>query len=66
LAIWNAIGNKKPGDQVKIGVVRRGGESVTKTINLKQDPTARQVATMQNLSPSQKAFRESWLSTKVK
>jgi predicted metalloprotease with PDZ domain len=66
LALWNTIGNKKPGDRVTIVVVRRGGETVTRTITLKQDPTARQVVTMQNLSSSQKAFRDSWLSTKVK
>jgi predicted metalloprotease with PDZ domain len=66
LALWNAIGNKKPGDQVAIGMLRRGGQTITKTITLKQDPTARQVVSMQNLSPSQKAFRDSWLATRIK
>jgi predicted metalloprotease with PDZ domain len=66
LALWTAIGNKKPGDQVSLGVVRRGGQTITKTIILKQDPTARQVVSMPSLTPAQKAFRDNWLATKVK
>jgi predicted metalloprotease with PDZ domain len=66
LTLWNAIGNKKPGDPVAVGVMRRGGQTITKTITLKQDPTARQVVSMPNLTPAQKAFRDSWLATKVK
>jgi predicted metalloprotease with PDZ domain len=66
LTAWNAIGSKKPGDQVTIGVLRRGGEMITRMITLKQDPSARQVVSMQSLSPAQKAFRDSWLATKVK
>src|SRR5215471_14592238 len=61
MTAWGAIGNKKPGDQVTIGVLRRAGEEITKKVTLKQDPTARQVTTVQNLSPAQKAFRDSWL-----
>src|SRR5262249_46312255 len=63
---WAGIGNKKPGDQVTLTVMRRGGELVTKTITLKQDPTARQVVSMPNLSPAQKAFRDAWLASKVR
>jgi predicted metalloprotease with PDZ domain len=66
MAAWSAIGNKKPGDQVTIGVMRRGGEMITKKVTLKQDPTARQVTTVQNLSPIQKAFRDSWLASAIK
>jgi predicted metalloprotease with PDZ domain len=66
LALWNAIGNRKPGDQVKISVMRRGGETIARSITLKQDPGARQVVSMPNLSQSQKAFRDSWLATRIK
>ena len=65
-AAWNSIANKKPGDQVSLTVMRRGGEMITRTITLKQDPAARQIVSMQNLSPAQQAFRDSWLATKVK
>ncbi len=65
-AAWSAIGSRKPGDKVVLGVMRRGGELITRTITLKQDPTARQVVPMQSLSAAQKAFRDSWLATKVK
>jgi predicted metalloprotease with PDZ domain len=65
-AAWNAIGNRKPGDQVTLGVMRRGGEMITKTVILKQDPNARQVVPMDNMSPAQKAFRDNWLASKVK
>ena len=40
MATWTAIGNKKPGEQVTLVVMRRGGAMVTKTITLKQDPSA--------------------------
>jgi predicted metalloprotease with PDZ domain len=63
---WAAIADKKPGDRVSLGVTRRGGETITRTITLKQDPTARQVIVMENLSAAQKAFRDSWFATKVK
>jgi len=62
---WTAIANKKPGDQVTLTVMRRGGELLTRTITLKQDPTARQVVSMPNLSPAQKAFRDAWLASRV-
>lgn len=55
---WAAIANKQPGDQVTLGVMRRGGEMIRRTITLKQDPTARQVVSMENLSAAQKAFRD--------
>jgi predicted metalloprotease with PDZ domain len=64
-AAWLAIGNKKPGDQVVLGVLRRGGETIQKTITLKQDPTVR-VVPIPNPSAAQKAFHDSWLATKSK
>ena len=65
LAVWNSISAKKPGDQVTLVVVRRGGETITRTISLKKDPTVQRVVSMDNLTPAQKAFRDSWLATKV-
>jgi predicted metalloprotease with PDZ domain len=63
---WNAIANRKPGDPVKLTVMRRGGETVTRTATLKQDPTVRRVVSVENPSAAQRAFRDSWLATKVK
>ena len=65
-AAWNAIGNRKPGEQVTLVVIRRGGATVTRTITLKPDPTAQQVVSMETLTPAQKAFRDAWIATKVK
>jgi predicted metalloprotease with PDZ domain len=70
IVAWNAISNKKPGERVSVALVRRGGQAVTKTITVKQDPTAQQVVPVEgqggSLSASQRAFREAWLGTKVK
>src|SRR5262249_39156302 len=66
MAVWNAIGNRKVGDQVQLGIVRRGGATVTKTITLQQDPTAQQRVTVENPRPAQTAFRDAWLSTRVR
>jgi len=71
LSIWNSIPARKPGEHITLGVVRRGGLAVTKTVTLKQDPTAQQVAPVESLpggalTPAQRAFREAWLATKVK
>ena len=64
-AVWSSISTKKPGDQVTLVVVRRGGETITRTITLKPDPTVQRVFSMDSLTPAQTAFRESWLATKV-
>jgi predicted metalloprotease with PDZ domain len=65
LASWNALAGKKPGESVKLVVMRRGGEVVTRTITVAQDPTARRIVAMENPSAAQKALRDSWLGTKV-
>jgi predicted metalloprotease with PDZ domain len=64
-AAWRAIANRKPSENVTLGVLRRGGEMIQRTITLKDDPTVR-VGVVQNLSAAQKAFRDSWLATKAK
>ena len=64
-AAWQAIGSKRPSDQVTLGILRRGGETIQRTITLRDDPTVR-VSAIQNPSAAQKAFRDSWLATKAK
>jgi predicted metalloprotease with PDZ domain len=64
-AAWRAIANKRPSDNVTLGVLRRGGEIIQRTITLKEDPTVR-VGALQNLSDAQRTFRDSWLATKAK
>ncbi len=67
---WNAISSKKPGEQVRVTVERRGGAVANKTITVKQDPTAQQVVPVESqggtLTAAQKAFRDAWLGSKVK
>ena len=70
MAAWNAIANRKPGEQVTLGVVRRGGAVANRIITLKQDPLARQAVPVEsqpgaNLTAAQKAFRDNWLATRV-
>jgi len=68
-SIWNALRQRKPGDVVKLTIRRRDGAIVNKTMTLKSDPALEVVAIEQaggTLSDAQKAFRESWLGTKVK
>jgi predicted metalloprotease with PDZ domain len=66
LAMWNAIGNRKAGEQITLSIVRRGGEVFTRTVTLKQDPTAMGIVSVENPSNSQKAFRDNWLASKAK
>jgi predicted metalloprotease with PDZ domain len=68
---WNAIASKRPGETAAVGVMRRGGTLVAKTITVKQDPTAQSVVPVESLpgrslTAAQLAFRQAWLSTKVK
>jgi len=56
----------KPGDQVKVGFVRRNGP-VSATIALVEDPSLELVtleSTGATPADAQKAFREAWLGTK--
>jgi len=72
MAAWNGISQKKPGDRVTLGVVRRDGARVTKTATVAQDPALQFVAIETpagggtSLTDAQKAFRASWLGTKVR
>jgi predicted metalloprotease with PDZ domain len=70
-AAWGAIGNRKPGDQVTLGIVRRDGSTVSKNVTLRRDPSALQVVPIESqpggtLSDAQKTFRDAWLSSKVR
>jgi predicted metalloprotease with PDZ domain len=72
LAAWAGISQKKPGDTVTLGVVRRDGARVTKTATVAPDP-ALQVVGIDTpagggatLTEAQRAFRASWLATRVK
>jgi predicted metalloprotease with PDZ domain len=60
---------QKPGDRVTITYKRRGGATGTATITLKEDP-ALEAATVEStggtLTADQKAFRDSWLGSKVR
>jgi predicted metalloprotease with PDZ domain len=72
MAAWNGIAQKKPGDRVTLGVIRRDGAKVTKTATVAQDPALQFVAIetpaagSATLTDAQKAFRASWLGTKIR
>jgi hypothetical protein len=58
------VGRHKPGATIPILFVRRGGERVTGTITLDEDPRIEIVpleATGATPSAAQQAFRDAWL-----
>ena len=67
MALWTALSQKKIGDKIVLGVRHRDGTTATKTAILKADP-AIQTTVIANdaLTPAQKAFRASWLGSRVK
>jgi predicted metalloprotease with PDZ domain len=68
-AFNEVLKKRTPGDQVPLRFVRRGGETVTTTLTLEEDPRLEIVPVEQLpggvLKPEQKRFRESWLSSRV-
>jgi predicted metalloprotease with PDZ domain len=67
--LQSALKARKPGDRLKVTFKRRGGATGTATITVKEDP-ALEAVTVESaggtLTAEQKAFRESWLGSKVK
>ncbi len=66
---WAALTAKPVGSQVKLGILRRGGLTGTGTLVLEADPNltvADLTAGGGTLTEAQKAFRDAWLSSKVK
>ncbi|HJR58538.1 MAG TPA: PDZ domain-containing protein [Vicinamibacterales bacterium] len=64
-----ALKNRKPGEKLAVEFRRPSGEVVKSTVTLGQDPAWR-AATIEStggtLTPEQKAFRDSWVGSKVK
>jgi predicted metalloprotease with PDZ domain len=63
-----ALKSRKPGDRLTITFKRRGGATGTATITLEEDPSLEAVtleSTGGTLTAGQKAFRESWLGSKL-
>ncbi len=63
-----ALASKRPGDTLAVTVKRRGGGTGTMTITLKEDPALETVPVESaggTLTAEQKAFRQSWLGSKV-
>lgn len=65
---WAAMAVKAPGTKVQLGIQRRGGARVTRTLSVEEDPalTIVDLAAGGSLAAAQKAFRDSWLSSKQK
>ncbi len=60
---------QKPGERMTLTYKRRGGATGTAPITLKEDPALEAVtveSTGGTLTADQKAFRESWLGSKVR
>jgi predicted metalloprotease with PDZ domain len=63
---WAALTVKPAGTQVKLGILRRGGQMAAGTLTIEADP-ALQIADLgTNMTDAQRAFRESWLSSKIR
>jgi predicted metalloprotease with PDZ domain len=66
---FESIKGRKPGERLALQVRRPTGKTVSLTLMLADDPTLEAVAVEDNdgtLTASQKAFRESWLDSKVR
>ena len=65
-SVREAIGRRKPGDEVAIAFERRGGERVTATMRLVADPRV-EVVTFEEvgrpLSDAHRRFRRAWLGS---
>jgi predicted metalloprotease with PDZ domain len=66
--LQSALESRKPGDRVSVTFKRRGGRTGTATITLEEDPSLEAVPVESiagTLTPEQRAFRDSWLGSKV-
>jgi predicted metalloprotease with PDZ domain len=64
-----ALKDRKPGDEVAVEFRRPSGEVVKSAITLREDPSLVAVtveSTGGTLTPAQRAFRQSWIESKVK
>ena len=64
-----ALENRKPGDRLALEFRRPSGAVVTASLTLAEDPAMQAVtseSTGRALTPGQRAFRESWVGSKVK
>jgi predicted metalloprotease with PDZ domain len=66
MSAWSALAENQPGDRVALVIRRRDGATVTRTMTLKPDPALQLTDMGTAMTAAQKAFRESWLGTKVK
>jgi predicted metalloprotease with PDZ domain len=67
-ALDEVLAAHKPGDQIAIRFVRRGGDTVDTMLTLEEDPRVEVVTIEQTggtLTAPQKQFRERWLGTRV-
>jgi predicted metalloprotease with PDZ domain len=66
-ALDELLGRHKPGDQVRIRFVRRGGETLNGILVLEEDPRFELIPVEQSgdtLTAAQKQFREQWLGSR--
>ena len=64
LDLWNGLERRRPGDQVRLVVVHRGGVTKTTTMTLAADPSLQIVDLGSAMSPEQRRFREAWLGAR--
>lgn len=65
---WASLTARAPGARVSLGIERRGGAMVTRTLVIEEDPALSIVdlANSAAFTPAAKAFREAWLGSKQK
>jgi predicted metalloprotease with PDZ domain len=61
---WASITAKAPGTQVPLGIQRRGGARVTRTLVVEEDPALAIVDMGNAMTAAQKAFRDAWLGAR--
>ncbi|HXW03647.1 MAG TPA: PDZ domain-containing protein [Vicinamibacterales bacterium] len=67
-SLVSALASRKPGETLIVGYRRRGGATGTATVRIAEDPTLEAViveAAGGSATPAQRAFRQSWLGSKL-
>jgi predicted metalloprotease with PDZ domain len=67
--VRETLRSRQPGDRVELRYIRRGGQVVTSSLTLQEDPELELVAVEETggtLTSEQKAFRDTWLASRIR
>jgi len=65
LEAWNSLLAKPPGSAVTLTLVHRGGVTRSVTLTTAEDPALQIVDLGSRMTPQQRQFRESWLTSQI-